>query len=391
MRFRIIQRKLKSAKGIRAVWCVDFTDAEGRRHVEAVRDHMRNSTRELAKARAHQLETEMRAGTFTKVAVPFADVCAAYLANAQVRETTRRDYRVIIDQHLIPYFGADTPVRKIDVAHIEALRAHLCKGGRTLRDGTKVGLKPATVNKTLTLLVMIFNRAESHKILASNPAKHVKKVKIKAAARQRVMRERMLAQDEACAMLAAAPQRYAALLTTLVYSGVRISEALALRWGCVNFDARTLTVERALVRGILDEAKTDTSHRDIDIPEVLVRVLREHKMASAFKADDDLCFCTETGGADNLQNVMKRGLALALKRAGIKRNTSLHDLRHGYASALLASGVPITRVSALLGHASPAITLAVYSHVMPDHKDDAAQKLEAFFAPAPEESSAARA
>ena len=72
-------------------------------------------------------------------------------------------------------------------------------------------------------------------------------------------------------------------------------------------------------------------------------------------------------------------MPVAMKRAGMKRATSLHDLRHGYASALLASGVPITRVSALLGHASPAITLAVYSHVMPKHRDDAAAKLAAFF------------
>lgn len=103
-------------------------------------------------------------------------------------------------------------------------------------------------------------------------------------------------------------------------------------------------------------------------------------MASARKADTDLCFPTENGKADNLQNCMKRGLAVALKRAGIKRATSLHDVRHGYASALLACGVPITRVSALLGHASPAITLAVFSYVMPKHKDDAASRLAAFFA-----------
>lgn len=246
-------------------------------------------------------------------------------------------------------------------------------------------LAPATVNKALTLLVMLLNRAAKHKIIAANPALHVDKVKTER--KQRVRVERILARHEVLLMLANAPPRYAALLTTLVYSGMRISEALALRWGCVNLDANIITVERALVRGVEGDAKSDTSHRDIDVPPALIQVLREHKMRSAFKADSDLCFATENGRADNLQNVMKRGLAVALKRAGIKRATSLHDLRHGYASAMLASGVPITRVSALLGHASPAITLAVYSHVMPEHKDDAAEKLEAFFAGKGQESS----
>src|SRR6185312_983482 len=73
---------------------------------------------------------------------------------------------------------------------------------------------------------------------------------------------------------------------------------------------------------------SETSHRDIEVPVGLVKVLREHKMASPFKADGELCFPTKNGRADNLQNVMKRGLAVALKRAGIKRATSLHDLRH---------------------------------------------------------------
>jgi len=58
---------------------------------------------------------------------------------------------------------------------------------------------------------------------------------------------------------------------------------------------------------------------------------------------------------------------------------------------MLTSGVPITRVSALLGHASPAITLAVYSHVIPKSKDDAAQKLAAFFAEPPAEQGSAAA
>jgi integrase len=373
MRFKIIQRKRKGG----AVWCVDFTDAEGKRHLEVARDVQRNSTRDIAKARMRKLQDGCYAGTYSNAGVPFAELCRGFLAHVQVRANTERDYRVILDLHLLPFFGADTPVPEIDVARIEALRAHLCKEGRTMRDGSKRGLRPATVNKAMTLLVMVLNRAVKHKIIASNPALHVDKVKTER--KQRVRVERLLARDEVPAMLAKAPPRYAALLTTLVYSGMRISEALALRWRCVNLDAGILTVERALVRGVEGDAKSETSHRDIEVPPVLVKVLREHKMASARKADDDLCFPTETGQADNLQNVQKRGLAVALKRAGIKRATSLHDLRHGYASALLASGVPITRVSALLGHASPAITLSVYAHVMPKHKDDAAAKLEAFF------------
>lgn len=198
MRFRIIQRELRSGKDkkvVRTVWCVDFVDAEGKRHLEAVRDAAGNSTRELAKLRLRQLDQECHAGIYSKQAMTFADRCHGFMEHARVRKNTERDYRVIIDQHLLPFFGANT-VREIEVGRIEALRTH----GRKLRDGSTKGLRPATVNKALTLLVMILNRAVKHKVVASNPALHVDKVKTER--KQRVRVERLLAQGEVPLVLA---------------------------------------------------------------------------------------------------------------------------------------------------------------------------------------------
>jgi integrase len=63
-------------------------------------------------------------------------------------------------------------------------------------------------------------------------------------------------------------------------------------------------------------------------------------------------------------NLLARGFYPALRRAGI-RKVRLHDLRHTFASLMLANGEDIVRVSRLLGHANPTITLNVYSHMLP--------------------------
>jgi Phage integrase family len=144
-----------------------------------------------------------------------------------------------------------------------------------------------------------------------------------------------------------------------------------------------ISVERAVVRGVEGDPKSVASRRDIDVPHVLVAMLREWKAASTYSRDEHHVFCTHEGKPDGSPNVTSRGLKMALKRAGIKKATGLHDLRHSYASSMLALGVPITRVAALLGHASPAVTLTIYAHVIPKYRDDAAAKLEAFITGVP--------
>jgi integrase len=75
-------------------------------------------------------------------------------------------------------------------------------------------------------------------------------------------------------------------------------------------------------------------------------------------------------------NMMTRGFYPALRRAGL-RKIRFHDLRHTYASLMIASGVDVVRVSRLLGHSSPTITLNVYAHQLPSAHYGSAEKLAA--------------
>jgi integrase len=82
------------------------------------------------------------------------------------------------------------------------------------------------------------------------------------------------------------------------------------------------------------------------------------------KGEGNLVFPTETGSPMSPSNLLHRGFYPALKRAGL-RKVRFHDLRHSFASLALAGGENLGPVSKQLGHASTAITLTIYRHVLP--------------------------
>jgi hypothetical protein len=92
------------------------------------------------------------------------------------------------------------------------------------------------------------------------------------------------------------------------------------------------------------------------------------------KSTDELVFPNLEGAPLSHANLLQRGFYPALKRAGL-RKIRFHDLRHTFASLLLANGEDIVRVSRLLGHASPTITLNVYSHMLPKEHYGSTERL----------------
>jgi len=94
------------------------------------------------------------------------------------------------------------------------------------------------------------------------------------------------------------------------------------------------------------------------------------------KGSYDLVFPDFKGKPMGHANLLRRGFFPALRRAGL-RKIRFHDLRHSFASLLLASGEDVVRVSRLLGHASPKITLDVYSHALPTGRYATAEKIAA--------------
>ena len=148
-----------------------------------------------------------------------------------------------------------------------------------------------------------------------------------------------------------------------------------------------VSVRRTLTRSggkvTFGEPKTNKSRRSIRLtPQAtealrahLERQLRDMEVLGDGYRDQGLVFTTDTGAPINPSNLRQRSFAPLLKRAGLP-HMRFHDLRHTCATLLLSRGVHPKFVQELMGHATIAITLDTYSHVMPSMGDATAKAME---------------
>jgi integrase len=170
----------------------------------------------------------------------------------------------------------------------------------------------------------------------------------------------------------------------LAHSGLRIGEGLGLTWADIDFNAGLIRVHRQLSRRREHAPlKTEAGRREVVLAPAVAKLLRERWLASSFKAPYHLVFCSTLGRGLDYRDVGEAFRA-TLKRSGIAPSgrLSLHSLRHGYASLLIAKGLNVVFVSRQLGHANPNITLGTYAHLFEraDHAHTAREALEASYA-----------
>ncbi len=170
-----------------------------------------------------------------------------------------------------------------------------------------------------------------------------------------------------------------------MFCGLRISEALGLIWADVDFDGQELRVRHQLDHLTRERAdlKTSNGARDVVIMPALVRLLQAHRLKSRHSGPGDWVFASASGTPLQRDNVRHRLYAPAVAAAGLDGpglpRLRLHDLRHTYASMLIAGGATVVYVSRQMGHGSPVITLGTYSHLFDakEHAQRTAAMLEA--------------
>ncbi len=185
---------------------------------------------------------------------------------------------------------------------------------------------------------------------------------------------------------AARGTQYYALFYTALFTGMRRSELLALRWQDIDFIYGQIYVNRSLHQFkdgsfIFTQPETAKSRRTIALPPSAFVVLNEHRKAKEAEClllgtsltDSDLVFSAL--GKPLRPNTVSRAWANLAARAGV-RVIRLHDARHTHASLMLKQGIHPKVVQERLGHASIQITLDTYSHVAPGLQEAAAQRFD---------------
>jgi integrase len=144
-----------------------------------------------------------------------------------------------------------------------------------------------------------------------------------------------------------------------------------LRWEDVDLEGHRIFIRRALWRGKFVTPKSRRSRRTIDLAPTVRTALG--KLASRFQGG--LVFCGADGKPIDPDNFIHRDWLRVLRRAELRR-IRFHDLRHTYASLLIAQGAHPKYIQAQLGHASIQTTLDRYGHLMPDAHAAEARKLD---------------
>lgn len=354
------------------------------RMAQVIDDHL--SGVEAERVAAAERARLSRLVTFRQVAAEWLD----HLEHVKgARPSTLRDYRSMLAEPGAAYRRGsgeavgrimkalgDRPAESITTRDISDL----------LRAIDKAGVSARTVNKHRQVLSAIFTysmRKDTH-ALASNPVTETDKRRepppaaldflepaeiealaaAAAAGLHREERENENPSGEEVAARALDDAQDAELYRTLAYTGLRLGEALALRWGDVDIDARRLTVQRAVSAG--EEGPTKSWQvRYVPLVDPAAAALEHLRLRHNWLGRSDYVFASRRGTRLDASALRRR--FHAAREAAKLRHVRLHDLRHS-AGSLVAREMDARYVQAFLGH-SKLSTTERYLHAKPKPGD----------------------
>jgi integrase len=297
--------------------------------------------------------------TFAEVAERWLTDFEAKVSAGARRERTLDLYASQLRLHLLPRLGR----RRLALITPDDVVTLM----RELRAG---GLSPWTIKQILGALSCVFTFALRRGYVVSNPLHRLERDE---RPHPLGSEQRVLSQAELARLLAACPPRSRILLVTATYTGMRLSEVLALSWDDVDFEAGVIHVRHQLARsrrGVPARRvppKTRASLREIPLLPQLAILLRRRKRGSRFTDGSDYVFATSRGTPFLHHNVSKRVLRRAATGARLEQNgrrVRFHDLRHTFASHLIIDiRLDVAQVSRMLGHARTSMTLDTYTHL----------------------------
>ncbi|MAG14933.1 MAG: site-specific integrase [Dehalococcoidales bacterium] len=335
-------------------------------------------TKKDAEKRLAELLYQLDNGTFMK---PGKTTLAEYLerwlkdyAWPNLAPRTAEGYEHIMRRHLIPALGSMT------LAHVKP--EHL---QRYYSEKLTGNLSAQTVRHHHTALHKALQTAVEWGLLNRNVADAVSPPRV-----QRPEMQTWSEEDIARFIEAAKDSSYYALFYTALFTGMRRSELLALRWQDVDLMLSQVYVSRSMHvlkggRVIFRSSKTAKGRRTVALPPSAILLLKEHHekqnleraMLGIPLTNDDLVF-SQFDGKSLLPNTVTHAWIKLVRRAGLKP-IRLHDTRHSHASLMLKQGVHPKIVQERLGHASIQITLDTYSHVAPGLQQAAAVRFDEVF------------
>jgi len=318
---------------------------------------------------ASRIRAKLQLGGFGFKEIPtfkqYADNWIKITVPATCRPSTAKDYQDILRIHVLPVFG-DSKVTDITRAKIKNF----------LYGKINEGKARSTVNHYKAVITGVLNEFIDAGIILANPAHRLGKIGKAKDGKEAI---NPLTRNELDKLLHTARidfSRHYPLFLLLARTGLRIGEALALKWDDIDFNARSINIERTFSKGRVGAPKSGRS-RSVDMSRQLTDTLwklKEQRVVIPINKDSGWVFTNDKGGLIDSDNWRRRIFNEVLKKAGL-RKIRIHDMRHTYATLRLSKGDNVVDVANQLGD-NQKVVLDIYSHWMPGKKKDEVDALD---------------
>jgi integrase len=273
-----------------------------------------------------------------------------------VSERTRAEYRRLLATFALRYFDERVRLRDLDRRTLGAFVTWL-----TRHSGPDGLLCDRSIRNALTPLRGCLRAAHAEGLVDSDLCEQLVLPRRRGGKPHQFVERRFLTRDELARLLTEIPIAWRPFFDLLAVTGLRISEAIALRVMDLDAQLPAVRVRRAIVDGQLTIPKSRYGLRTVPIPPRLAAELSH--LAAMRQGGEDLLFRGPQGGPVRPNNLRQRVLVPAAERAGVPW-ARFHTLRHTCASLLAEAGAGPIRLQRWMGHHSAGFTLDTYGHLI---------------------------
>lgn len=314
----------------------------------------------------------------------FIEMWLTSSVKGSVSDATHFTYEVNMRSHVYKTIGHH-PIQKLTPVHIQKMLGGMVdQRVKVAADETPPDSSGNTKMQILIVLNKAMEKAVDLNVIAKNPCSRVEAPKrVHKEMNPLNLEESQLVRETSEKLL---PKTHLFFMLAM-FGGFRSSEIRALRIPDISFEASGVAINRTISvtkQGEIEKTvKTAKARRFVNLPAWLMEELKK-RARERMKTEEGsraLLFVGTSGGFIP-RNLLLRRFHRLLELCGLMRRR-VHDLRHTHATLLLLSGIHPKVVQERLGHATIAITLDLYSHVLPTMQAHAVEKLDEIFAKKP--------
>lgn len=327
----------------------------------------------------------------------FTEIWKRDYGSKELAPTTYKRYCRMLETRLLPYFG-HFYINKIRPTDIMKFYDLLEKDTQLVRksgnngEKTKKPLSGKTILEHHRLLRAMLHKAVYWQLIVANPAERVQAPKARKPKRRSYDDEQTKILLENLELLSIEDTKYKVAIILTIFTGVRLGELMGLEWQDVDFKNRIISINRSSQylsdMGVFTKTpKTESSIREIAIPEFIISLLEEYKLWYEEQKSIYGELWTNSGrlfvqadGKPMHPSSISKWFVRYVSTIGLPV-INFHGLRHTNASLLVAQNVDIAVVSARLGHAQISTTLDFYVHPLLSHNRKAGYVLENLLLP----------